>query len=127
MPNKKQALAVVLAGVWITASEFARNEFVLKHYWVEHYEGLGLTFQTVPVNGMLWTVWSLLFAYIIHRLLQQYSVSQSMVLAWLVGFVMMWLVTYNLQVLPLGLLVFAIPLSVVEVGVAALIIRKIGK
>jgi len=39
---------------------------------------------------------------------------------------MMWLVTYNLQVLPLGLLVFAIPLSVIEVGVAALIIRKPG-
>lgn len=78
-PNKNEALAIVLTGVWITASEFARNEFLFKHYWVEHYEELALTFETLSLNGIVRTVWSLLFAYIIYTLLQQYALSKALV------------------------------------------------
>ena len=39
---------------------------------------------------------------------------------------MMWFVLYNLQVLPTGLLVFAVPLSLLEVLVAAWIVRKVA-
>jgi hypothetical protein len=43
------------------------------------------------------------------------------------GFVLMWLVTGNMAVLPFGILVYAIPLSIIEVAVAALIIRHMPR
>jgi hypothetical protein len=41
------------------------------------------------------------------------------------GFVLMWIVTGNLNVLPFGLLPVAVPWSVVEVILAALIAQRI--
>jgi hypothetical protein len=38
-----------------------------------------------------------------------------------------WITFYNLQVLPLRLLVFAVPLSLLEIVIAELIINKIVK
>ena len=39
---------------------------------------------------------------------------------------MMWIVIFNLQVLPLEILIFAVPLSIVEIIVAQMIIRKMN-
>jgi hypothetical protein len=122
---KKTLLPIAVAGIWITASEFVRNEFLLKSYWVGHFEALGLRFETLPLNGMLWMVWSFILAYLIFRLLQKFHFWEAICLAWLPAFAMMWITIYNLQVLPLMLLVFAVPLSLIEVAVAALIIKKI--
>lgn len=44
-----------------------------------------------------------------------------------VCFFMMWITVYNLQTLPLDLLLFAIPLSVLEVLFAVVIIKKVSK
>jgi hypothetical protein len=41
---KKPISPVVLATFWISISEFVRNEFILKSYWTDHYEGMGLYF-----------------------------------------------------------------------------------
>jgi hypothetical protein len=38
----------------------------------------------------------------------------------------MWLVVENLGVLPFGILVYAIPLSMIEVVVAVIIIKKLS-
>lgn len=124
---RKTILPVTLAGFWIVISEFIRNEFFFKHYWVSHFKVLNLGFETRPVNGVLWMVWSFTFAWVIARLLQRFSFKETFILAWLVGFAMMWPVLYNLQVLPRTLLFFAIPLSLLEVVVAELIITKIGR
>jgi hypothetical protein len=43
-----------------------------------------------------------------------------------VGFVLMWLVTGNMGVLPYSILVFAIPLSLLETYLATLIIKKLS-
>jgi hypothetical protein len=45
---KKTILPVVLATIWISISEFVRNEFILKSYWTDHYEGMGLFFLPNP-------------------------------------------------------------------------------
>ena len=121
---KKTILPVFLSGVWITVSEFVRNEFLFKSYWVDHYQSLNLKFQTLPLNGILWTVWSFILAYVILELLQKYSFLRTLLIAWLTAFVMMWITVYNLQVLPLMLLLIAVPLSLLEVVVAELIINK---
>ncbi len=123
---RKTILPVILATIWISISEFARNEFLLKSHWTEHYSNLGLVFPSEPVNGAVWGIWSLLFALVIFILSRKFSFWQTIGIAWLAGFVLMWLVTGNMAVLPFGILFFAIPLSILEVIIAALIIFKIS-
>src|SRR5512137_2553457 len=43
---RKTILPILLATAWISLSEFARNEFVLRSYWIAHYERLGLLFPS---------------------------------------------------------------------------------
>jgi len=127
MASRHKFLAAATAGVWIVGSEFARNELLFKHLWVGHFSTLGLRFETLPLNGMLWTVWGFALGYLVAALLGRFSFGEAVFLAWLAAFPMMWLTLHNLQVLPPGLLVAAIPLSVVEVVVAAAIVRKLTK
>ena len=122
----RNVLAVVVSGVWIILSEFVRNEFFFKSKWMDHYAKLGLSFETLPINGILWTLWSFGQAYLIFRLLKKFSFVETICLTCSVCFIMMWFVLYNLQVLPTGLLVFAVPLSLLEVLVAAWIVRKVA-
>lgn len=122
---KHTALPVLLATVWISVSEFVRNEFLLKTFWTNHYEAMGLTFPSEPANGAIWGVWSLCYAISIFIIAKKFSLVQTTFLAWFVGFVLMWLVTGNMNVLPFGILPFAIPLSILEAFLAAFIIKKL--
>jgi hypothetical protein len=124
---KKSVLPVLLATVWISISEFVRNEFLLKSFWTEHYENLGLVFPSGSINGAVWGIWSLFLAIAIYFMAKKYSLLQTTLLAWFVGFVLMWLVVGNMGVLPFGILPFAIPLSLLEAFLASLIIKKLTK
>ena len=123
---RKVILPVLVATIWISISEFLRNELIFKSYWVEHYESMGLVFPSEPVNGAMWGVWSLLFAIAIFILLKKFGLWQTILLSWFIGFVLMWVVVWNLGVLPVRLLVFAVPLSFLEAFFAAWIIRKLS-
>ena len=123
---KKTVLPVLAATVWISISEFVRNEFLLKSYWTEHYGSLGLTFPSEPINGAGWGLWSLLFAVAIWLLADGFSLIKTTLIAWFMAFVLMWVVTANMGVLPLGILWFAVPLSLLEAYVAAFIIFKLS-
>lgn len=122
---RKTVAPVLLATLWISLSEFARNEFLLKAYWTDHYAGMGLDFPDAPINGAMWGLWSLLFALAIFFLLKQFSLRDTTLLAWLMAFLMMWVVTGNLAVLPFRILYLAIPLSLIETFVAAWIIQRL--
>lgn len=113
-----------LATLWVLASEFIRNELILKNFWVEHFKSLGLKFETLPLNGFLWLLWSAIMVYLVYKLMQKFSVFEAFLITWLVSFGGMWLVTYNLQVLPLQILFLAIPLSMLEIFVAQVIMSK---
>ena len=121
---KTTVLPILLATIWISISEFVRNEFLLKSYWTEHYQNLGLTFPSEPINGAVWGTWSLVFAVVIFILSRKFNLWETTIIAWIAGFVMMWLVTGNMAVLPYGILPYAIPLSLLEAFLAAWIIRK---
>jgi hypothetical protein len=123
---KKTVLPILLATVWISISEFARNEFILKSYWTEHYEKLGLVFPSQPINGAVWGIWSLLFAISIFIISKKFTLWQTTFLSWLTGFVFMWFVIGNLGVLPFAILVFAVPLSLLEAFLATFIIKKLS-
>ncbi|KAA3636754.1 MAG: hypothetical protein DWQ02_07735 [Bacteroidetes bacterium] len=121
---KHTILPILLATIWISLSEFVRNEFLFKSYWTGHYEQMGLVFPSEPVNGAIWGLWSLLFAIAIYIISGKFKLGQTTLLAWLVGFVLMWVVTGNMGVLPYRILIYAIPLSLLEVFLAAYIIKK---
>ena len=123
---KKTIASITLAGIWITFFEFLRNEILLKNYWINHFSSIGLDFKTTPLNGVLWTVWSFLLAYLIFSFLEKYSFQKTIWLSWISAFLMMWITIYNLQVLPIILLLFAVPFSLIEVVIAILIIKRFG-
>lgn len=122
--KKKNIFRVLVATLWISGSEFFRNEILLKSYWANHYAGLGMTFPSEPINGAMWGLWSLMLAISISVLIQRFTLLKSILLAWFMGFAMMWVVIGNMGVLPLGILVYAIPLSLLEVSVAGFILKK---
>jgi hypothetical protein len=115
---------IFLATIWIGVSEFVRNEILFPAYWVEHYRSLGLEFPSEPINGAVWGIWSLCFAMAIYIISTKFSLVQTFLLSWFVGFVLMWLVIGNMDVLPFGILPFAVPLSMLEALVATYIIFK---
>ena len=66
---------------------------------------------------------SLLLALAIHWLSRSHKLLITTAVSWFMAFVMMWVVTANLGVLPLGILPYAIPLSLLECALAGWIIR----
>jgi hypothetical protein len=123
---KKTVLPVLIATLWISISEFVRNEWLLQSYWTNHYENMGLQFPAEPINGAVWGLWSLCFAIGIFFISKKFSLPATTFIAWLMAFVLMWIVTGNLGVLPFKLLLYAIPLSILETFLAALIIKKLS-
>jgi len=124
---KKTVLPILLATIWISISEFVRNEFIVRSYWTEHYEKLGLGFPSDPINGAVWGFWSLCFALAIFIISKKFSLLQTSILSWFVAFVLMWIVIWNMDVFPLGILLFSIPLSLLETFLASFIIKKLTK
>jgi hypothetical protein len=123
MSTLKKIIVIILAALWITLSEFLRNEFLLLSYWTAHYHNLGIVFPNSALNGMIWMVWSILLAVVIFILATKFTMIQTTLLAWVSGYVLMWFVIGNLGVLPLRLLWFAVPLSFLEAFIATLIIK----
>ncbi|MBN2464869.1 hypothetical protein JXD38_04515 [candidate division WOR-3 bacterium] len=123
----KTVLAVVVAGIWVGLCEFVRNQFLLVSQWQSHYQGMGLEFPAGPVNGMMWMLWSFLTAGTTFVISRRYNLWQTTVIAWVMGYVMMWVVIWNLAVLPMGTLPVAVPFSFVEALGAAFICRRLAK
>ena len=121
----KRILAILAATVWISVSEFVRNQFLLQSHWVGHYRSMGLSFPSEPINGALWGLWSLVFAGVIYTISRRFSIIHTSILSWVLGFVMMWIVIGNLGVLPTSILPLALPLSMLEAAIATWIVLKI--
>ncbi len=122
----KSFLAILITGIWVNISEFFRNELLFKSYWLEHYQSLGLTFPSQPINGALWGVWGFVFAWMIYMLSRRFSLLNTMIIGWVMGFVLMWITLWNLGVLPGSLLVYAVPLSLLEVSAAAYLCKRLA-
>jgi hypothetical protein len=123
----RTVLAVVLSGIWVGLCEFVRNQLLLVGQWKAHYAAMGLSFPSQPVNGMMWMVWSFLAAGVVFVISRRFSLWQTTLIAWVAGYVMMWVVIWNLSVLPLRILPMAVPFSFVEALGAAFICRKLAR
>jgi len=122
---RKSIIPILLSTIWISISEFVRNQVLFPNYWIRHYQKLGLVFPSSPVNGAIWGIWSLLYAVSIYIISRKFDLLQTFLISWFYGFVLMWVSLGNLGVLPLSLLVYAIPLSLLEAYLASLIIHKL--
>jgi predicted neutral ceramidase superfamily lipid hydrolase len=119
-------MAVILTGIWVNASEFFRNEILLKKYWIDHYRSLGMTFPSEPRNGMIWVAWGFLFAIAIYIISRKFNLIQTTLVSWFMAFVLMWFVTWNLNVLPSAILIYAVPLSLLEAFIGSYICIKMS-
>ena len=119
-------LAILATTVWISLNEFLRNQLVLIDHWTQHYAAMGLTFPGEPINGAVWGLWSLCFAVVVFFMARRFSLLETSVLAWGAGFVLMWLVVGNLGMLPMSILPYAIPWSMVEAFGAVWIVKKLA-
>ena len=122
---KKILLATLASGLWIIASEFLRNEVLLKQYWLNKYAELAQPFPSAPINNALWALWAFLLASNITFFVRKLTFTGALLASWTLAFLMMWVVIWNLNVLPQGLLCTAAPWSIGEVAVAILITKKI--
>ena len=124
--QSRNIMAVILTGIWVNASEFFRNEIILKKYWIDHYQSLGMTFPSEPKNGIIWVAWGFLFAIAIYIISRKFDLIQTTLISWFIAFVLMWIVTWNLNVLPSAILIYAVPLSLLEAFIGSYICRKMS-
>jgi predicted neutral ceramidase superfamily lipid hydrolase len=122
----RNIIAVILTGIWVNASEFFRNEVLLKTYWIDHYRSLRMTFPSEPLNGMIWVAWGFLFAIAIYLISRKFNLIQTTLISWFMAFVLMWVVTWNLNVLPSAILIYAVPLSLLEAFIGSYICIKMS-
>jgi len=120
---KNTIVPILLAGIWINLSEFFRNEVLIKQVWISHYENMGLVFPAQALNGIVWMIWGFLLAIAIFIVSKKYNLWQTTFLVWFIAFLMLWVVMWNLLVLPSGILLYAVPLSFIEVFVATLLCK----
>jgi Na+-transporting NADH:ubiquinone oxidoreductase subunit NqrE len=124
---KRVILPILISIIWISISEFVRNEFIIKSYWINHYHSLGIIFPSKPINGAIWGIWSLIFACVIYVLAKKFTLFETTLLSWVIGFAMTWLVIGNMGVLPERILLIAVPLSLLESFLAVYIVYKLKK
>lgn len=124
---KKTVLPILAAGIWINISETVRWELLIKSYWVEYYKSLNLVFPLELQNNLTWMCWGFLFAFVVFVLSKKFNLLQTTFISWLVVFIMLWVVLWNIDILPVELLWYNIPLSLLETFVAAVICKKLSE
>ncbi|MGP8155094.1 MAG: hypothetical protein ACLQBQ_13320 [Smithella sp.] len=122
----RSILAIILTGIWVNVSEFFRNNLLLKKYWVDHYQSLGIIFPSEPKNGIIWVVWGFLFAIAIYLISRKFNLMQTALISWFMAFVLMWVVALNLNILPSAILIYAVPLSLLEAFIGSYICFKMS-
>ena len=123
---KNTVLPILLTGLWINISEIVRWGLVIKSHWVNHYQSMNLVFPTEPVNGIIWLIWGFLFAVIVFILSKKFNLIQTTLLSWFVVFVMLWVVLWNINILPRVILWIVVPLSLLEAFISALICKRLS-
>ena len=107
-------------------SETLRWELFIKAYWEEYYVTRGLIFPGELVNGLVWLTWGFLIALVIFLLSRKFSLIQTTLISWLALFVTLWIVLWNIEILPVKILPYVIPLSFLEVLIGTWICKKIS-
>ena len=124
---KKTIVPIIITGIWINISETVRWMLLVESYWLDKYKDLNLTFPGETINMIVWMLWGFLHATVIFILSRRYNLLQTTFLSWFVAFVMMWVIVWNVGVLPTDMLWFNAPLSLLEAFIGAYICIKFFK
>lgn len=124
---KKTIVPILVTGIWINISETLRWMFLVESFWLEKYQDLNLSFPNETINMIVWMLWGFCHATVIFILSRKYNLFQITFLSWFVAFVMMWLVVWNVGVLPTGMLWFNVPMSLLEAFIGAYICIRFFK
>lgn len=124
---KKTILPILLVGIWINISETIKWELLIKPIWVEHYESLNMIFPAELSNNITWMIWGFLYATVIFILSKKFNLIQTSLLSWFSIFIMMWIIVWNIGILPVKLLWYNVPLSLIETIIAVLICQRLLK
>lgn len=121
----KTGWQILLVAIWINVSGTVRWMMFAKPRFAALYKGMGLQYPDTLAINLLWVLWGALAAVLVVFLSKEFSILHVIVLSWLAVFAMTWIVLWNSAVLPLDLLWIAVPWSLVEVFIAALIANKL--
>jgi len=124
---KQTILPILITGIWINISETVRWLLLVEEYWIDHYQNLNLVFPTGLESGLIWMIWGFCFATVIFILSKKFTLLQTTLFSWFVAFVMLWVVLWNINILPVGILWIVIPLSLFEAFVGAWMCKWIAK
>ena len=98
----------------------------MKSYWVEYYQNLDLVFPIELANNLIWMMWGFLVALVIFILSKKFNLLLTTFISWISIFLMLWIVLWNINMLPTEILKYVIPLSFIEVLVGAWICTKVS-
>ncbi len=124
---KKTILPILLAGIWINLSETLRWIFLAKPCWLEHHQNLGIVLPEEPINMIIWMIWGFIFATTIFIFSRKFNLWQTTFLSWFLFLPLLWIVLWNLGLLPEGIVLIAAPLGLIEAFIAALICQKLSQ
>lgn len=123
---KKTILPILLTGIWLNVSGTIRWIYLIEPYWLEKYNYLNLVFPSEPINNIIWMIWGFMFAMVIFILSKKFNLIQTTLLSWFMVYVMMWVIVWNVGVLPTGMLWMNIPLSLLDAYVGAFICIRLA-
>ena len=124
---KKAILPILLTGIWLNISGTIRWIFLIEPYWIEKYKNMNLVLPSELINNITWMIWGFMFAIMIFIISRKFDLIQSTLLSWFAAYAMMWVIIWNVGVLPTEMLWINIPLSLFDAFVGALICKKISK
>ena len=121
---KKTILPILLTGIWINVSITIGWMLILERYWIEKYQSINIVFPTGLTNNIVWMIWGFMYGIAIFILSKKFSVLQTTLLGWFAAFAMMWVIVWNIGVLPTGMLLFNIPNTLFVTFIGAWICKK---
>lgn len=122
----KNAIAILAAAVWISLLEFLRDQYFVQSYRIEQNQLHGFMYREEPLMGSASGIWSLFLAIFIFLMTRKLNQWHATIAAFTGCVLLMWIINGDLRVLPARLLLFALPLIVLESFMAVWIIRKIS-
>jgi hypothetical protein len=125
MANFKKAIwQILIVSLWINIFESLRWILFAKPDIDMHFKAANLVLPNGPINNILWLVWGIIIAVMIFIISKKYKVLQTTFIVWVTVYVMLWIALWNFAVLPIKILLLAVPLTFINVLVGALICNR---
>ena len=124
---KKTILPILLIGIWLNVAITIGWLFILEGYWIEKYNSLNLVFPTGLINNITWMIWGFMLATIVFILSKKFNTLQTTFLVWFVAFPMMWIIVWNVGVLPTEMLLFNVPFTFIVTYIGTLICKRLAQ